>query len=338
MSMPSKWIHPVRRGCMSLLLALLLSCARQPLPLDQDPALSGTDPFLGADLVAASGELVGEPLRDRARLELIEGREGEPLPCAGGWLLQLRRAVDWGPAPGPEKQALLIWLGTGGQRSSRLVARADSLRLVAAQGLEGPLAGVRLLLVERGHEQDEAWRQLAQRDLQGHWTRLVRAPTDKLDWLTQPPRLRLAQEGEARPFRESPGSWHLDVVRPVLEQAEGWKLGPAQEEDSPYRALSEFLDNVRRGHWRAARQRADLARLLALPDGSWSRALQASLESGMPELLQTRVVLNAPHRGPLTRFEDLSGRLAWRVELEPRPQSDGTPRWVLTRLERVLRP
>ncbi len=327
---------------LSALAAALLGlagCARQPLPLDQDPALAGLDPFLGADLVLAGQALAGDPFVDRARLELIEGREGEPLPCGGGWLLQVRRTVDWTPAPGPESQALLVWLGAGAQRGrSRLVARADSLRLLALLGAVGPPESARLLLLERGREEARPWRQLVRRDLQGGGRCLARAAADRLDWREQPAALRLAEEREARPFREGVGSWHLEVERPLVSGLEDWELGPARPVESPYRALAEFLDAARRGRWRQAARRADLTRLLALPDGSWSPELKASLEAGLPELLTRRVQLSAPRRGPLTRFEDLSGRLVWRVELDPRTGEGGEPRWMLVRLERVLRP
>lgn len=338
MSMPRNPIQLALFWLASLSLGLWLSCARQALPLAEDPALAGADDFLGADLQQAGRELTGDPWRDRARLDLVEGREDEPRPCGGGWLLQLRRAWDGGAEGGAGSQALLLWLGPGPSGSSRLLARADSLRVVALQGEGGRLESVRLLLVERVQEQGRAWRQLVQRDLRGGGHCLARLEADRLDWQAQAQALRVAVEREAPPFRESPGSWHLEALRPLLETEGGWKLGPPRPLDSPYRALSEFLDAARRGHWRRAGRRADLSRLLALPDGSWSPALQASLESGMSDLLQRRLVLAAPRKGKLVRVEDLSGRQAWRVALEPRLQAEGEPRWLVTGLERVIKP
>jgi len=326
---------------LATLLALLLlaaSCARKPLPLEEDPALAGPDPFLGADLVLAGRDLDGDPLRDRARLDLVEGREGEPLPCAGGWLLQVRRRLDDGLPGGSRPQALLLWLGSGPRRGeARLLARGDSLRLLDLAEGDGD-GRARLLLAERVREGSRELRRLVQRRLDGKIRVLASRSPDRLDVEPVPLALRLAEEKDAPPFREGLGSWHLERRHPVVETEDGWVLGEGTPLESPYRALVEFLQAARKGRWSAARERADLKRLLALPDGGWSPELEASLKAGVPELLSRRVQLTAPRKGPITRLEDLSGRLSWRVELVAGAGAPGDTRWRVARLERITRP
>jgi hypothetical protein len=320
------------------LLMLAAACARRPLPLETDPALAGPDPFLGADLVLAGRDLTGDPLMDRARLDLVEGREGEPLPWAGGWLLQVRRRLDEGLPGDSRPQALLLWLGAGGERGqARLLARADSLRLLGVAEGGGAAKDARLLLAERVRDGSREQRRLVQRHLDGTLRVLAARTPDRLDVEPAPLALRLAEDKDAPPFREGLGSWHLERRHPVLETETGWSLGEGEPLESPYRALSEFLQAARRGRWAAARERADLKRLLALPDGGWSPELEASLKAGVPELLRRRVLLSAPRKGPITRIEDLSGRLVWRVELLP-SATPGETRWRVGRLERVTRP
>ena len=314
-------------------LLLATSCARRPLPLAEAPQLAGTPAALAPDLEAVSRELTGDQALDLARLRLVEGREGEPLALDGGWLLTLRRETVKQTGVNAGSQALLVWLGTGrAAGQARALARADSLRLLDLK----PGDDARLLLWERDEQDGMTRRRLVERGLDGRERVLVQGPVDRLRWEEAPAALRLAEEEEAPAFRESPGAWHLERRMLVLQEGGGWRLGPADPVDSPYRALSEFLGAARRGHWGAARARAELSRLLALPGGGWSRRLKASLRKGSPELLDRSLRLSAPRQGPITRLEAPSGSPAWRVELERLPDSRGRVRWVLTRLERVV--
>lgn len=330
MWLPSRGFLRQREGAWLLLALLLAGCARQPLPLREDPRLAGADPWLAPDLEAASRELPGEPLRDLARLTLIDGREGEPAPLEGGWRLQVRR--DWPRGAGGARaagQALLVWLGTGRQAGTvRLLGRADSLAVLRQEG-DGQEETLLLLAREGGRRRLECVDALGRRRV------LAEDDADRLRW--EDGALLVAEEREAPAFRERTGSWHLERRRTVAGGPGAWRLGPAIVVDSPYRALAEFLDASRRGRWRQARARADLSRLLALPGGGYSRELKASLAAGSPELLDRRVLLAAPPGGaPITHLVDLEGRRTWRVALERRSAAQGPPRWVLTRLERVL--
>ncbi|MDP2362126.1 MAG: hypothetical protein Q8O14_15465 [bacterium] len=322
--MPLAWPRQLIAG---LLLALLSSCARPPLPMAEDPRLAGADPWLAPDLEAASRELPGELLLDLARLRLIEGQVEDPRPLAGGWVLHLRRVLPGAGGQSATGQALLAWLGAGtGRGATRLLLRADSL-VVLRQAAD---RGEALLVLSRHQGEDFPRRRLDVVDAQGRRRLLAEDGADRLHWDGQA--LLVAEAHAAPAFRERPGSWHLDVRRPLLGSGGDWRLGPAVRLDSPYRALGEFLDAVRRGRWGKARDRADLSRLLALPGGHHGTDLKATLKAAAPELLDKRLLLSAPPRGPISRIEAPGGRPAWRVALEHREDRG----WVLTRLERVL--
>ena len=314
-------------------LLLALSCARSPAPLAEAPELTGAPAELGPDLEAAARDLTGDAVLDAARLRLVEGREGDPLALGGGWLLALRRETRATTGRPAGSQCLMVWLGAGSKAGRTVaLARADSLRLVEVGAGGEP----RLLLLERVAGAGGPRRRLVQRDLEGRARPLAEGPADGLAWEDSPPALRQALTREPSVFREAPGTWHLESRRRVEQGRDGWRLGPAATVESPYRALVDFLEATRHGRWRAARSRADLRSLLALPEGGYSRELEASLRRGSPELLERRRLLKAPRRGPITRLETADGGAAWRVELAALPAPEGGARWVLTRLERVL--
>jgi hypothetical protein len=316
-------------GLCVLLLLALASCAPRPPLLEDEAVVLAGDLHLARDLLALSRELEGDPLRDRLRLDLVEGLEAPPRAFAGGWLLHLRR----GPT------ALLAWTGSGARRGLALnLAEGDSLRLLEVREDEdrpGPEGRHRLLWIELAGGE----RRLLQGGLDGQHRQLAAGPAARSRWLEGPPAAWV--DGEDRPargFREGPGSWRLERARELRASASGWKLAPAVALDSPYRALAEFVDAARRGRWSRAAQRADLSRLLALPDGGWSRRLGPSLKLSTPELLERERELQAPPFGRLLRFEAVGGRPAWRVEAELQPAGREGSRWRLTRLEQVATP
>lgn len=333
---PGSLVRRARRflpaGWLRLLpLLLLAACAGRRSRQDADALVQFAEPRLARDLMALSMDLTGEANLDRARLALVEGQEQAARPFAGGWLLQLRR----------DGQALLVWAGAGAQRGLALrLAAADSLALLDAREDDrpGPKGRHRLLWLERVRDEVGARRALVQGGLRGDRRRLADAPAaDARLRGGSAPGWIAADEDAAPGFREKPGSWRLESLRALRKTASGWKLGPAEELDSPYRCLAEFVDAARRGRWRKAARRADLSRLLALPDGGFSRRLGPSLKLDAPELLDGDRLLDAPPFGPLRRFEAVGGRPAWRVETEQLPGEGGRPpSWRIVRLERVV--
>ncbi len=311
---------------------LLASCARNARPLGDDPRFRGASPFTAPDLEAACAQLVGEPLRDRARLELLEGREGDPLALDSGWLLQVRRQLPAADGLRRRDKAFLLRMEAAGpHKGTRLLAQADSLHLVARSG-QGK--SERLLLQERQSGVGGMdVRRVVEVDMEGSSRVVAEAEAHRLR--VREDRVFLALS-EAENFVEGPGSWHVEESRQLVKDGPGWKLGKARPEDSPYRALVEFLQDARRGAWGKAAQRCDLRRLLALPDGTHGRNLKASLKAGFPELLDERLLVKAPPRGGIHYLQDVQGRLGWRVELEAQSGADGAQRWLLVKLERVV--
>lgn len=314
-----------------LLAAWLAGCSRSLPPLDAASTVLDGEPHLAGDLLALSRSLEGDADLDRARLALVEGLEGEPRAFAGGWLLQLRR----------ESGALLVWAGAGAQRGLALrLATGDSLRLLRWQEDDrpGPRGHHRLLWLERVPEPAGARLRLVQGGLRGQLRALAEGRAEDCRWQAgAEPGWIEAEGGPAKGFREGPGRWSLERRRPLREGSSGWKLGSAEDLDSPYRCLVEFVEAARRGRWKRAEARADLSRLLALPGGGYSRRLGASLKLDAPELLDAGVRLEAPPCGPLRRLEAAGGRPAWRVEAErlPAERGDGES-WRLVRLERIV--
>lgn len=314
------------------LLVLLGACSPAAPPLLEEPRLLGAGAFVVEDLEAAASQLTGEPLRDRARLELVDGREEELMALESGWLLQVRRSLPRPDGQGRRDRSMLLHLAAGSSKGmATRIALADSLHLLARTGRGGK---IRLLVLER-HEQNgqEDVRRLVALDLKGREQVLAEGPVHRLR--VDQDRLFLAQ-AEAAGFVESSDSWHLENSCLLKRGEETWTLGKALPVESPYRALVDFLQAVRGGSWGKAEARCDLRKLLALPGGTHGGNLKASLKAGFPELLDRSFLLKAPARGAIHYLKDLQGRVRWRVEAEAGVGKDGQPRWLLTRLERVV--
>jgi|GEM_PF-2490144 len=313
-------------------LGMALSCGHAPTTLHDELRLRGAESWVAPDLQAACAQLTGDALRDAARLDLIEGREGTPLPLGDGWLLQLRRPLHAPDGLHTSAQCLLVHMGTGA-RADRvtLLQRADTVR-VLSRVKEGPRAQLLVEARERLKDGGDV-RRLVQVDVQGKSRVLAEDRADLLHisqgWL-------LRATGEAPGFVESTGSWHLETRQAILQEEEAWRLGKAIAVESPYAALVDFLQAARQGKWRRAKNRCDVRRMLALPDGTHGQDLKGSLRLGFPDLLDGERLLQAPPRGPIHYLRDAQGRLGWRVELEKRALPQAGEQWVLTRLERVI--
>lgn len=335
MPLPNTRRIMLRKARFALPLAALmvaLACGHAPKPLHEELRLRGAEAWVAPDLQVACAQLTGDALRDAARLELIEGREGAPQMVGEGWLLQLRRPLHAPDGLHTSLQCLLVHMGTGARAGKvTLLQRADSVQVLSRAG-DGPR--VQLLVEARElHKDGGDLRRLVQVDVQGV-SRVLAEDRADLMHISQGWLMRASEEAPG--FVESTGSWHLETRQAILQEGDAWRLGKAAALESPYAALVDFLQAARHGMWRRAKARCDLRRMLALPDGTHGLDLKGSLRLGFPDLLDGELPLQAPPRGPIHYLRDAQGRLGWRVELEKRSSPQGGEHWVLTRLERVI--
>lgn len=307
-------------------LLLGISCSRR-LPVLEPEELRGAAAERARDLQALAGDLNGNPFHDRARINLFAEDRGFSEEFAGGWLL-----LDVARSP-----QTLFWLGiVKGERVVLQLSAADSLLLLDRRQHpdDGPSAKQRLLVVEL----DKTQLRLRDLVLAGSSRLLAEGPRHELRIrLGSAPSLLEATGKGGTPFRETTGSWRLEQERLIVDRGQGWKLDKARALDSPYRSLCAFLQAARGGRWRQAEAWTDPGRMFALPGGGHSSHFRANLKHSLPELLDSRVQLKAPPLGDFTVIEDLQGQRRWRVQFDRMPARRGE-RWVITRLERVLRP
>ncbi len=315
------------RNPRSILLCILLlccSCAKReftpdgtlthPLQLEQN-----------AELVTLVAQLNGEYRHDLARLQLREDLLGEPRYLADGrWLLQLAN----------ERGQFLYCVTPGEGREKQqpvLLANADSIALVSLRQSDSRQWPWQLLLREERAETVE----VLQVAPDGRRRSLQKGVRGNLHLLQDPLRLRLPQEEAHSQFHEEPGSMHLEIDVPLMEHRDGWVLGDPLPVENSYRCLNRFIEAVRRGKWSRAERNADLALMLALPNGGHSPRLAASMKLSEPELLDRKLSLRAPAYGPLRRFSSMDGRFSWVVDFRSMPDKHGSMRYLITRLERV---
>lgn len=305
---------------------LLAGCASTPLPGLEQELRRLERPVLLADLEQTAGDLGRGPEPDRARLALVPGLVGDPLPLEPGWLLTLER----------EERLWLCWLAAPRHTGEHSAGQAELLS--AGQELKVlDLLPDRVLVLE--HDSGPAGQRRLVACVPGRGREvLAEAPADRLRPGADGSRLLLAEERPAPHFRESAGSWHLEQQRPILRRGSGWELGKAEPAETPYRSLVRFVAAARDNRWRLARREVVLEKLLALPGGGFSRELAASLRLGTPALLEPNRPLLAPPQGEILRFGDVAGHSAWRVRIEPRQGRDGLEQWKLVRLETVEKP